>query len=168
MKEITHKQAIHRQYLQSPLWRSVRKNALIQFGEICAKCGGYGTDVHHLTYERVGGNELIEDLQVLCRDCHEALHTIERSTQRSNSKQKIGKKRKGATIGEIISHLNKKQKEIIEKKFLCPLFSILNAPTIDGHESREMAKKMLDIDFILGGAKLNPFLSEKELTSYIN
>lgn len=168
MKELTHNQTIHRQYLNSPLWKSVRKKALEKFGEICSKCGEYGTDVHHLTYDRVGGNELIDDLQVLCRGCHEALHSIERSIQASTNRQKIGKRRKGATIGEIISHLTEKQKQILENKFMCPLFSILNAPTIKGHEAREDAKKMLDIDFIIGGSKLNPFLSEKELTSYFN
>jgi 5-methylcytosine-specific restriction endonuclease McrA len=42
---------------------------------ICECCGmeGVAFDVHHKTYERLG-NELIEDCEVLCEQCHDKLH----------------------------------------------------------------------------------------------
>jgi hypothetical protein len=39
----------------------------------CGKQGDNSLDVHHLTYERMG-DELDEDLAVMCRTCHEAEH----------------------------------------------------------------------------------------------
>jgi hypothetical protein len=33
-------------------------------------------EVHHLTYDRFGGNERLEDLQTLCRDCHRTWHGL--------------------------------------------------------------------------------------------
>ena len=43
----------------------------------CELCGlGKGRDLHHKTYKRKG-KELPEDLALVCRCCHEALHHIE-------------------------------------------------------------------------------------------
>lgn len=78
MKTLTDNQLIYRAYLASPLWKAKRQQALEHYGCICMRCGEYGSDVHHKTYERVGGNELMEDFEVLCRDCHEAHHRAER------------------------------------------------------------------------------------------
>ena len=43
---------------------------------ICFKCGAWDTpmDVHHLTYKRFGGAELMEDLEYVCRPCHNEIH----------------------------------------------------------------------------------------------
>lgn len=78
---LTDKQQIHRDYLQSPLWQAKRLEALAFYGPICARCRRYGSDIHHKTYERVGGAELMEDFEILCRGCHEAHHRIERCTR---------------------------------------------------------------------------------------
>ena len=74
MQKITDQQYLHRQYLQTPIWKQKRLEALTYYGCICGRCGGYGNDVHHKTYERVGGGELISDLEVICRECHKAHH----------------------------------------------------------------------------------------------
>jgi hypothetical protein len=161
VKEITHKQAIHRQYLQSPLWRSVRKNALIQFGEICAKCGGYGTDVHHLTYERVGGDELIEDLQVLCRDCHEAVHAMERATRNQKSISK------GCSIEVLHSSLTPSQKRKIEEMFQCNAYALLTSPSLDGINARKMARSFLGVHFTTGNFS-SELSSERKKINAIN
>ena len=42
-------------------------------GKFCNEYGGTMLDLHHLTYERVG-SELPEDLQAICRDCHDSIH----------------------------------------------------------------------------------------------
>jgi len=78
MNRLSDRQLLHRQYLQSPAWKAKRMEALESYGCVCNRCGKYGNDVHHKTYKRVG-NEHLEDLEVLCRDCHEAHHAIERS-----------------------------------------------------------------------------------------
>ena len=74
-------------YLASPHWRSVRQRVLeaqqtrLQ-RNVCEGCGkeGVGFDVHHKTYERLG-NELIEDCQVLCEQCHHKLHRRDAKSQ---------------------------------------------------------------------------------------
>jgi hypothetical protein len=78
MKVLTNGQLVHRQYLCSPVWQAKRVEALSHYGSICSRCREPGSDVHHRTYERVGGAELMADLEVLCRGCHEAHHTAER------------------------------------------------------------------------------------------
>src|SRR3990172_8367087 len=80
--QLTHNQVIHRAYLASPVWKSKRAEALAFYGCICNRCKEYGNDVHHKTYERVGGNELMKDLEVLCRDCHTAHHKLERKARK--------------------------------------------------------------------------------------
>jgi len=69
-------------YLRSKKWAIKRKLKLLSVDFRCEKCGYSGIDetimektldVHHLTYDRLG-DENLEDLQVLCRDCHERTH----------------------------------------------------------------------------------------------
>ena len=69
----------YRDYLKSDDWQHVRKIKLQFADHLCEQCRrpaspGNPLDVHHLTYDRFGGDELLTDLQVLCRECHEAAH----------------------------------------------------------------------------------------------
>lgn len=72
-------QRAYRLYLRSDAWRAKRAAVLERCGRVCENCGaGSGLfpvslDVHHLTYAHIG-NEQLEDLRALCRDCHEAEH----------------------------------------------------------------------------------------------
>jgi hypothetical protein len=141
---LTIKQISHREYLKSPLWKSIRARAIKHYGEVCGKCGQYGNDVHHLTYDRVGGEELIEDLQVLCRDCHEAIHAMERATRRQK------KTRRGCTIEVLYSMLTNEHKKQIESKYSGNAYSILTAPSKNGWEARKMARRFVNIQFIVG------------------
>lgn len=62
------------EYLTTPEWQETRGVALREAGYRCDDCRSrQHLDVHHLTYERLGC-ERLEDLQVLCRDCHEDRH----------------------------------------------------------------------------------------------
>lgn len=70
----------YREYMRSTLWEWRARKARSDACSYCAVCGrsplgsrARKMDVHHLTYERLG-NELPEDLQVLCRECHDAAH----------------------------------------------------------------------------------------------
>ncbi|MBP8124935.1 MAG: HNH endonuclease [Caldilineaceae bacterium] len=63
-------------YLQSTHWRRTRRKKIASVGSRCEQCGRRkALQVHHLTYERKG-EELMTDLQVLCRACHKAVHRI--------------------------------------------------------------------------------------------
>lgn len=62
------------EYMSSPEWQSKREQIAARCGGICEECKILGVfHVHHLTYKRFG-NELLEDLQGLCFDCHQAKH----------------------------------------------------------------------------------------------
>lgn len=62
-------------YLQSPEWDKKRKQRLHLDGYTCQGCGAKNKplDVHHLTYDRFG-NEWLDDLESLCRQCHDKRH----------------------------------------------------------------------------------------------
>jgi hypothetical protein len=64
-------------YLKTPEWKRRRNRILESVGKRCQRCGAKGVElhVHHLTYER-RGEELPEDLIVLCKDCHEKEHGL--------------------------------------------------------------------------------------------
>ena len=69
----------YREYLQTQEWQEIRRSMVRASGYKCQRCGCRNTklDVHHLTYER-RGEEAREDLEVICRDCHEFEHGIRR------------------------------------------------------------------------------------------
>jgi len=156
---LTIKQISHREYLKSPLWKDIRARAIKHYGEVCGKCGQYGNDVHHLTYDRVGGEELIEDLQVLCRDCHEAIHSIERATRRQKTK------RRGCTIEVLYSMLTDEHKNQIEAKYSGNAYSILTAPSKDGWKARKMARRFVNIKFIVGNLHPSYPVDKKEINA---
>lgn len=63
-------------YMQSEAWNRKRRERLKMDRYTCQDCGAQNVplDVHHITYERFGGNELMSDLKSLCRPCHELRH----------------------------------------------------------------------------------------------
>ena len=62
------------EYLKSPEWRAKRLKVLARAKGICEGCGEvHATQVHHLTYERVG-DELLFDLVAICDECHHKAH----------------------------------------------------------------------------------------------
>jgi 5-methylcytosine-specific restriction endonuclease McrA len=83
----------YEKYLESPHWQELRKLKLEEQRDAlgyncCEKCGSRpaatrqtAVSVHHLTYERLG-KELIEDLQIICRVCHDKEHGRDPETLR--------------------------------------------------------------------------------------
>lgn len=64
----------YQEYLQTDAWRRKSDFMKARFGNRCQLCNRRGNlNTHHRTYERVG-EERMEDLTVLCRDCHERFH----------------------------------------------------------------------------------------------
>lgn len=81
-------------YLNGDRWRAIKEAAIIRAGYKCLVCSvGPPLEVHHNTYYRVFGNELPEDLSVLCRDCHKGVHAG-RITSIPNPLAKKPKKKK--------------------------------------------------------------------------
>jgi len=61
-------------YLKSDHWQALRSVKLKEADSRCQVCNAGGLlDVHHRTYERLG-KESLEDLTVLCRECHDLFH----------------------------------------------------------------------------------------------
>lgn len=60
-------------YLASPEWHARRLAVLKRDHNCCRGCNADASQVHHLTYERVG-RELLDDLVAVCDECHEKLH----------------------------------------------------------------------------------------------
>lgn len=56
-------------YIHSAAWRDTADARLEMDGHVCRVCGGAASDVHHLTYDRFG-HEDMSDLVSLCRKCH--------------------------------------------------------------------------------------------------
>lgn len=64
------------EYLESQEWKDKRDELFRIRGRRCERCNSSkNIQVHHLTYERVF-NELLNDLEVLCKTCHEIEHGI--------------------------------------------------------------------------------------------
>lgn len=81
--------ATYKAHMRSPEWRAFRREIVTARGGKCEICQAWGRlDVHHLTYERLGC-ERPEDVLVVCRECHEALHgrfdAAERRVRRERS-----------------------------------------------------------------------------------
>jgi hypothetical protein len=61
-------------YLQSPEWKARRDERVKAAGNRCQVCNrAEKLNVHHRTYERIG-NEIPDDLIVLCEPCHKLFH----------------------------------------------------------------------------------------------
>lgn len=72
----------YQQHLRSPEWAVVRRLALEQAAHACRLCGSdERLDVHHRTYDRLGA-ELLADVVVLCRSCHNRHHQAATTTTR--------------------------------------------------------------------------------------
>lgn len=77
-------------YLNSKEWKEKRELIMSFYNWICQKCGEKATDLHHVTYDNIF-KEKFEDLQPLCRYCHENEH------QENNIENKI----KGLSLASI-------------------------------------------------------------------
>lgn len=64
----------YEEHLASPEWAATRRLVFEREKNLCQGCRqARGEHVHHLTYERLG-RELLTDLVLFCRACHERAH----------------------------------------------------------------------------------------------
>ena len=73
----------YERYMQSAEWAAKRAERLEIDGHRCRTCGHtgeqWGLQVHHVTYERLGDEDVEKDLITLCASCHEAITSVIRS-----------------------------------------------------------------------------------------
>ena len=66
----------YHRYMASREWRVKRRETFTRAGGVCERCwGAPASQVHHLTYERLG-RERPEDLMAICREDHEYLSAV--------------------------------------------------------------------------------------------
>ena len=90
-KSWSQKRAEYRKYLASPRWAEKKRQlfAATDF-PVCFKCGCWDIpfQVHHLTYARVGGDELLEDLAIVCVPCHDEIHALKNAIKKMYRKRR--------------------------------------------------------------------------------
>ena len=66
------------EYLESPHWKTVRTKRIERDGFRCVRCGtAKNLQVHHLSYDNFGQEDIEHDLVTLCRKCHEDVHRFD-------------------------------------------------------------------------------------------
>jgi 5-methylcytosine-specific restriction endonuclease McrA len=108
--------ALDREYYASPEWKQKKTRIIRQRGHRCERCGNDQLDLqlHHLTYARFR-NEHDEDLQLLCRSCHEKADRVrEENTRYANAKETYLTKKYGS--GSIPSYADAEFDEWLERK----------------------------------------------------
>ena len=90
----------YRDYLRTKHWKNIKKMYNKMYKYECSCCGSNktGLHLHHITYDRVG-NEEIDDLVYLCKECHNKIHSIITETKDSSVLQELKKKRKARKRG---------------------------------------------------------------------
>ncbi len=77
---------VYSEYLNSDEWKNIRDIRMMYDKEICSDCYNHATEVHHITYQRLG-NEKLGDLVSLCNLCHKKRHQkIDEANQHKVSK----------------------------------------------------------------------------------
>lgn len=67
----------YHEYMASREWRLKRREYFDFYGEFCQRCALVdASDLHHLSYERLGAESIYDDLLGVCRPCHEFLSGV--------------------------------------------------------------------------------------------
>ena len=67
----------YQEYLRSPQWKRLRRETVDAYGGRCIKCRwGDNLDVHHIKYPDRWENDSMNNLTVLCHDCHQKEHRL--------------------------------------------------------------------------------------------
>lgn len=67
-------QLTHDEYLTTTHWQTIRRLAREYYGDTCVLCNKTPIQVHHRHYNTPRGHEKLEDLIVLCDNCHHTYH----------------------------------------------------------------------------------------------
>ena len=81
----------YKDYLETNHWKKIREYVKYK-RKCCKKCQTKERlEVHHKTYERLG-NELLKDLVLLCRTCHQLTHDLKELPKEKNNRPKKQKR----------------------------------------------------------------------------
>lgn len=96
----------YNKYIKSKEWRDKRNELFTLKGKECEQCGStHKINVHHISYDNLG-NESLDDLQILCFQCHMSKHDeyfdkfypnkikVKKTKPKKQSKRKTIQKRK--------------------------------------------------------------------------
>jgi 5-methylcytosine-specific restriction endonuclease McrA len=56
-----------------PNWNKIRQYVQ-ERDKWCVLCGEKGEEIHHVVYKNDGGSDTPDNLVLLCKDCHKAIH----------------------------------------------------------------------------------------------
>ena len=135
----------YRAYLTTPLWKNIRDKAIEHYGCICNRCGEYGNDVHHKTYARVGGMEQLEDLEILCRECHDAHHLIDKTSSRRGKK---GRTKRSMPLRGALNYLSDKHREVLEEEFGVWFRTRARDQDAQGGKIRKRIRELMGLDYL--------------------
>lgn len=72
--------AFYKQYMRSEAWAEKKRQRMEIDHNCCVMCGRpaektrNGLQVHHVTYKRLGHEDVLTDLCTLCGSCHKKIH----------------------------------------------------------------------------------------------
>ena len=78
-------------FYKSDSWRAARELKIVTVNGLCERCGAIGIEVHHkdrLSIDNVSDTSISlnqDNLELLCRDCHNEEHKRFRKTYRFDS-----------------------------------------------------------------------------------
>jgi uncharacterized membrane protein YuzA (DUF378 family) len=80
------KEMPYQQYLLTSHWKSLKERCRKRDENRCQQCGSSESlNVHHWSYKNRGDSKReIDDLELLCKDCHEEVHGIRADKKNSN------------------------------------------------------------------------------------
>ena len=107
----------HNVYLKSDEWKHKRRLIMEYYKYKCQSCGDDATDLHHKTYNNIF-KEKFEDLEPLCRKCHNKEHNLneDNNTNVVNKKEIIQSIKIENTIsGLSLKSIRLKREEILKK-----------------------------------------------------
>ncbi|MBF0345719.1 MAG: HNH endonuclease [Nitrospirae bacterium] len=75
--EHKNKNYTYYEYLKSPEWKALRLQALQRANFKCQRCASTNNlQGHHVRYPKVYRNDHIDNIMIVCRQCHEKKHGI--------------------------------------------------------------------------------------------
>lgn len=70
----------YQEYLDSPEWDELRKEAYRRANHRCELCGDYAEAAHHVRYPKSFDEDCLGNLLVVCDRCHKLLHGLKAET----------------------------------------------------------------------------------------
>lgn len=141
-------------YLRSGHWMQLRLRKLVHANRKCERCGAVGNlDIHHKNYRDIYDVEM-DDLEALCRACHNLEHHIKPQSKvvfkKKRAKKKARKKKKASKYKPgwnkvkrpIKKQINKMKKSLADKAFNKEMITAINSRIAE--LARELEKRRIE------------------------